>query len=525
MKPSTIKKKLLTYLLCVLILFFLVVVIRTAWMCDDAYITLRTVDNLVHGYGPRWNTYERVQSYTHPLWMILISMPYFFTREPYYTVIFLSIILTLSAVLLLAYKIAISNKHAIVAVLILLFSKPFVDFSTSGLENALSYLLFTIFLWIYLHYHLKPKKIFWMFIVGSLILLARQDYLLIILPILLSTIILIPKREFRTYLWTLAGLFPIILWEAFSLIYYGALVPNTTYAKIAVGIPHVLLLIQGWHYYTNTFIWSPLTMIVIIGALALSLKERKNIPIALGILLYLAFILFIGGDFMSGRFFTIPLLLSVIILCTSRYLERPRTAIAIGIIVVVLGFITPQPTILSGPSFDRTIFGTYKENHGIADERGHYYQALGLLREGDDIITNFDVYKRGLDIKNNPDIVYVQRSVGILGYYAGHEGKIIDRYGLCDALLARIPCNCSGEWRIGHFERIMPPGYGKSVYQQRNIINDTNMAEYYDAVKLVTQGKVFSVERFITIIKLNLGMYDHLIDREYYRGRKPTLGA
>jgi hypothetical protein len=42
-------------------------------MSDDAYITLRTVDNWVNGRGLVWNTAERVQTYTHPLWMLLLS--------------------------------------------------------------------------------------------------------------------------------------------------------------------------------------------------------------------------------------------------------------------------------------------------------------------------------------------------------------------------------------------------------------------------------------------------------------------
>jgi hypothetical protein len=48
---------------------FAIVVVRTSWLSDDAYITLRTVDNFVSGYGLRWNVAERVQTYTHPLWM------------------------------------------------------------------------------------------------------------------------------------------------------------------------------------------------------------------------------------------------------------------------------------------------------------------------------------------------------------------------------------------------------------------------------------------------------------------------
>jgi len=45
----------------------MIVFFRTAWVCGDAYITFRTIDNLVHGYGLRWNVDERVQAFTHPV--------------------------------------------------------------------------------------------------------------------------------------------------------------------------------------------------------------------------------------------------------------------------------------------------------------------------------------------------------------------------------------------------------------------------------------------------------------------------
>jgi len=70
------------YLLFVLLM---VVVARTAWMSDDAFITLRTVDNFVNGYGLTWNVGERVQAYTHPGWMFFLSAFYVFTHEGYYT--------------------------------------------------------------------------------------------------------------------------------------------------------------------------------------------------------------------------------------------------------------------------------------------------------------------------------------------------------------------------------------------------------------------------------------------------------
>ena len=68
-----------------LIVVFFVIVLRDAWIGDDAFITLRTVKNFVEGRGIVWNAVERVQTYTHPLWMFFLSIFYFVTREGYYT--------------------------------------------------------------------------------------------------------------------------------------------------------------------------------------------------------------------------------------------------------------------------------------------------------------------------------------------------------------------------------------------------------------------------------------------------------
>jgi hypothetical protein len=78
-------------LLATLLALFGLVVVRTAWLSDDAFITLRTVDILVNGYGPRWNVAERVQAYTHPLWMMTLALPCAVTREQYVTTLLLSL--------------------------------------------------------------------------------------------------------------------------------------------------------------------------------------------------------------------------------------------------------------------------------------------------------------------------------------------------------------------------------------------------------------------------------------------------
>ena len=118
----------------------------TTWLVDDAYITFRTADNFVHRYGLTWNVSERVQAYTNPLWLFLFSACYWLTEEAYYTPIFLSIAVSLTAAAVLVRCIARSAFSALLCLSLLLSSKAFVDYSTSGLENPLTHLLLALFL-------------------------------------------------------------------------------------------------------------------------------------------------------------------------------------------------------------------------------------------------------------------------------------------------------------------------------------------------------------------------------------------
>ena len=45
------------------------------WTADDAFINFRVVDQLLHGNGPVFNAGERVEAYTSPLWLGILSIP------------------------------------------------------------------------------------------------------------------------------------------------------------------------------------------------------------------------------------------------------------------------------------------------------------------------------------------------------------------------------------------------------------------------------------------------------------------
>lgn len=498
------------------VVLLLAVLIRTAWLSDDAYITFRTIDNFVNGYGLTWNVAERVQTYTHPLWMFLLSGFYFLTKEIYFTSIVVSIATTICAVLVVTTKISKNLKLSLALLLILVSSKSFIDYSTSGLENPLTYLLLAGFFAVFFNAKIVKYRFFWLSLLFGFLALNRIDTLLIVLPAMVfawlksSDKFGVRARQF------LAGILPLILWEMFSLVYYGFLFPNTAYAKLGHGISQLAITGQALKYFLSSIALDPITLIVITMAIffAFYSKKPKLYLVAIGIMLYLAYILKMGGDQMSGRFLSPLIFSAVVILGNSEefnYLVE-RWAVYVFVIVLGLGFLSPRPNLISSAGYTQY---TDANNLWINDERGVFYTNSGLLALHRDSPIHHNWERGGRQLAQSTDVkVWPIGNVGYMGYYAGPRIYLLDELALGDPLLARLPADYEKEWYISHFRRTIPCGYIRTLEDDthQNTICDPSLAIYYDKLSTITRDKIFSVKRFKTIAAMNLGHYNHLVD-------------
>ncbi len=505
------------------LIFFLLVfswaVIRNAWISEDAYITLRTVDNFIHGYGLTWNPGERVQTYTHPLWMLLLSAIYYFTHEVYYSTLFLSIAISLLAVILFAFQI-VGNRIAILGITVLIFSKAFVDYSTSGLENPLSNLILTLFFLIYLRRKANFKTLFFLFLLTALSLVNRLDTVLLFLPPLVY--VLFKTRRANGLFAAVLGLSPFIAWEIFSLFYYGFPFPNTAYAKLNTGITDIQLIRQGLLYLLNSVQADPLTLLIIVLGIIIPLRKPNKcfLPFSLGIILYLIYVVKIGGCFMSGRFLGVPLFCAVMILCSCRVILSNRQMLIIFSAIVLVGLISPHPTLFGRRDYKISDAGW--DANGIADERAFYYSQSGLLQSGRANKLMSDPWVRaGKQARAEGIDLVVSVRIGLFGFFAGPRVHIIDLLALGDPLLSRLPALENPKWRVGHFQRLIPKGYVETLQTGENQLDDKNLAEYYDKLALITRGKLWDLTRLVTIWNMNTGKYCHLIDRHFYRRFRP----
>jgi len=506
------------FLTLLLVLIFILIFIRTAWVGDDGYITLRTVDNFVHGYGLRWNIDERVQSYTHPLWLFLLVPVYALTKQAYFTALFVSFVCSLMVLLLIRYK----TKAPIFPLAILLLSKAFIDYSAAGLENSAAHLLIVIFWICLLRWEQdpgEPKGIFPLSLTAALLVLNRLDAVLFVAPVL--AVLLYKNANIKTFVRFICGLLPLIAWESFSLFYYGFLFPNTYYAKLNTGIPHVKLIMQGFVYFLDSLQRDPLTLMIIFAGILITFWRSDKAyekQLAGGNLIYLGYVLWIGGDFMSGRFLTVPLLLSALLLTRNIYDLSYNQKMSVGVAILALGLFASPPNFsfnLNQPPFTEHDLKT-----GINDERAFYYPVSGLMlyRTGRSVpFTDEGWGERGIALRDKGVKVSIQKNVGFVGYFAGANVYIIDQYALCDPLLARLPVTHPDDWRIGHYERDVPKGYQATLRTGQNQIQDPSLAAYYDKLSLIIRGPLLSRSRLQAIWEINIGKYDHFL-REYLYG-------
>ena len=535
---------------------FCYAVYNTAWLSDDAYISYRSVDNLAHGYGLTWNTTERVQAFTNPLWVLLNVPAYLAAKAPwqiYFSGLLTSAVVALLGVLVLGLGVARSSAVAVFAIVALSFSRAYVDYSTSGLENPMTHLLLALFVLYAVRQRWSPGTIFSMSLCAGLSLVNRMDTALIFAPVLAYA--WLAERNLRTTLVILAGFAPFIAWEIFSVVYYGFPFPNTAYAKLGTGIDKLDTLREGWHYFVNSWNTDPLTLVLIalglVGA-PLALRQGKYTALALGGVLYVAYLVNVGGDFMQGRLLTPVLMVAVLLIARMR-----GGALAWGLaalIAVGISYRAPDVPIHQGVAK-----GELFDENRICDEAEFWARSTGLKywRDGKQFPAHNYADTGRKIAAQNAYVANTFQSIGFRGYFSGPKSIITDQYALSDPLLARIPAYYNPKWRIGHFTRHAPKWYtdrkkalaaslqeragdGPALTWQQalavvpvkedvavvaptpqtgrvDVDNDPNLQTYYDRLELIVRGPLWSKARWEAIVNMNLGRYDALIANDAYR--------
>ena len=111
---------------------------------------------------------------------------YPFTGEFYYTSIYFSMFVSLSAISVVLFRFASDWKRVLLAGSILLVSKAFIDYTTSGLENCQLYLCMVLFYWLVFYKDSSRNLVlFATAFFASMLMFSRMDTIILCFPLLL----------------------------------------------------------------------------------------------------------------------------------------------------------------------------------------------------------------------------------------------------------------------------------------------------------------------------------------------------
>ncbi|TGN03076.1 hypothetical protein [Leptospira dzoumogneensis] len=480
---------------------------QNAWLSDDSFISFRVLDHFVNGFGLRWNVAERVQAFTNPLLILLLSPFYYMYQNIVFWSFFSSFVWGLSAFYFLR-KISVSKVSFWLGFGFLLSSRSFVDYSYSGLENSLNYLIEAIFFYLYFKKEEEgDPKLPGLVFLASLGIVSRIDFILIfIIPLLIVFVQDWKKGKINISLSSkiLLCSLPAVLWFLFSALYYGSLLPNTYYSKTNVEDPFIQILSQGLQYYLYELKWDSIAFVFLPIVAVIRAFVRKNSSSILISLIfslpYLVYILFVGGDFMAGRFFTYVVFLFGISLVRLENIEKKEIYILGSTLILynILLFSTPIHPVKQQVSKNPWVL----DKIGITDEKFWYYVSTGLSwydRDGS-ILSNL-ASKRPF-FPPTDQKVFIKYNTGVVGFFLTDQ-YIIDIIALGDPLLSRI----QGKGRVGHKVRHLPAGYFESVGSGENKIQDPRLKEYYDSLNLLTRGEIFDPRRLDLFWKFQFGSF------------------
>lgn len=500
--------------LCLYVLLSAALLANVMWHSfieEDAFITFRVVDNFVHGFGLRWNIDERVQAYTNPLWM-LMHIPLYYVLDNMIWTTFLISWACVIGMLAIVYRTFPGMPLSRLLVLFLLpvaLSPMHTMFFTSGLENVLLCLLF-IALGYYLVRRPQPQW-FAVSLMVSLSAVTRLDSLVFYVP-LAATALLYYRREIR---WKplLLGASPLVGWLLFSLFYYGFFQPNTSPAKLATGLPLWSYIRFGFVYCWDTMLGSPWDALLMASAAlffpCLLVQKKARSPeaiaaaaIALGIALYIAYVIRIGGYQLSFRMFSLPAIAACWLWLWRAPSLGSRALCFLSICMLLFSFLakTAEERQIMPPMDGVNIRGLPWATYLFVKQGPHWYDVRLHEKFGPDHTPRDRTLKAG----------------GPLGHplFRGSPyDSVIDVLGLSDTLIARLP-TFQGHFATGHNERYVPKGYMKAFESGDISEMHPALGQYYLKLRLITRGELFDLERIETIIRFNLGEYEPL--REQY---------
>jgi arabinofuranosyltransferase len=317
---------------------------------DDAYISCTYARHWVEGHGLVFNPGERVEGYTNFLWTLLLALPIRAGWDPAAFACgagLAAFALTLLLAHRLAGLLAPRTSAGLWAVFLLGANYTFSAYATGGLETQWQTLLVTAAAAVAFAAAARgawgPAAFALFSLLAALAVLMRLDSLVLLaVPAVLAAAAAWRGRNWRAAA-CLAGPFALLVgpWLAWKWHFYGALLPNTFHAKTGGAV-----WLRGLYYAGSFFVAYLLVVPLAIHLLRLRrdarevarasaaapLPHRALLLAHLPPILWLAYVVAVGGDFMEYRFLVPMLPLLMVLLAGSLCASRWRWAVAAALL-------------------------------------------------------------------------------------------------------------------------------------------------------------------------------------------------
>ena len=434
-------------------------VVRYAWVLDDAFIYARYADNAtLMRVGLVYNAGEYVEGFSSPAWMLWVlglralglSFWHIFVGSGLAAfALFWWLVVRVDATL------SRDRRRLGLVVAYLAVNYAVTSWFTSGMETSLIQLVAAGYA---LHFVL-PRDRLGQLLVG-LSPLVRPELLVALAVVVLHGAVRRRLPRLAVAVAALTG----AAWLGFRVYYYADLLPTTFYLKDAPN-PR-----QGLHYAVNAFFTYHLELVLLAGVVCL-VRARRRVPglavdweprilMLVACVPVTAYVIRIGGDAIHYRYLAFPFCLAV---CSaagaveawlSTLSSRPRRwaypVLGVGVTALSFALQPPQRSrhAIFGP-------GPQTQVHDISDPDFHRVRSQ-LHRVA---VTDLQIAEKAAIGRDPGRFVYI-RTVAhdwCASNYQLFDHRIVHSLGLTDPILARarVP---SG--RPGHKYALRPLAQG-----------------------------------------------------------------